>query len=183
MLPYATEQNVVKIVNEKLKEQGSQPIDKDTIVSIVNESIESGDISAFEEVEIKIYYSDLDAEQLQDNVVLLRNQEKIVALENIYNKLVLNKQVLGCYETPEYNAQSFGLLKDRVGGSCNFVEVSNDTGFGFGPTINAGNNTYRTAFVIYGTLIQPMITDPTALVTLLATDPTKYISLKFRIEK
>jgi hypothetical protein len=42
-LPYTTEQNVIKIVNEKLKDQ---PIDKDAIVNVVNEAIESGEIEA-----------------------------------------------------------------------------------------------------------------------------------------
>ena len=47
-LPYTTEQNVIKIVNEKLKDQ---PIDKDAIVSVVNEAIESGEIEAGGDVE------------------------------------------------------------------------------------------------------------------------------------
>lgn len=45
MLPYATEANVIKIVNEKLKEGGVTP-SKDAIISIVNEAIESGEIDA-----------------------------------------------------------------------------------------------------------------------------------------
>lgn len=43
MLPYTTEANVIKIVNEKIKEGGSTP-SKDEIISIVNEAIEEGEI-------------------------------------------------------------------------------------------------------------------------------------------
>lgn len=47
MLPYTTEANVVKIVNEKLKEGGVTP-SKDEIISIINEAIENGEISIIE---------------------------------------------------------------------------------------------------------------------------------------
>lgn len=45
MLPYATEANVIKIVNEKLRESGggSTP-SKDEIIAIVNKAIEDGEI-------------------------------------------------------------------------------------------------------------------------------------------
>ena len=43
MLPYATEQNVVRVVTEKLKEGGVIP-SEDAVISIVNNAIESGEI-------------------------------------------------------------------------------------------------------------------------------------------
>lgn len=64
MLPYTTEANVIKIVNEKLKESGEVP-SKDEIISIVNDAIESGELVDYVEVDLSNYLT------IQEQTVLL----------------------------------------------------------------------------------------------------------------
>lgn len=186
MLPYTTEANVIKIVNEKLKESGSQPIDKDTIVSIVNESIESGDISvsSFDEIELKVYISDFDI--TDPNIPILSNQEKINILLPILQKATQCKAIFGYIKCPRLERESELSLYGVAMGANNFGDGSDlDATSG----VVFGNSSFRIGFLYVDTYIIPSIVNSMSntysqeLLTFMANNPEEYILLKFRVEK
>lgn len=174
------------IVVNPPKEKKTYTYSENDIVDIVAQAIKQGKIEAlagFEEVEIKLYLSDLDQEQLQDGVILLANQEKVAQIERIAELVNNSKIVIGKYETPEYS-YSDSNYKDIAVGTVNYGVVTGDAVLTFGETLKYNDNEYRPQFAFaVGGLIVAFISHPSALITLLATDTTKYISLKFRVEK
>ena len=135
----------------------------------------------FEEVEIKIYYSDLNAEQLQTGNIIITNTEKINAIVEIGNEILINnKLVLGRFETPLYSEDD---IIDMATGSVSASTSIEGGVISFGCILSYNNQRMQQFNFLSGGQVITFISNPTDLITLLATDATKYISLKFRVEK
>jgi len=190
MLPYATEQQVLKIVEQKLRESGGGDTpSKEEIIAIVNKAIEDGEInvSAFDEVEVKLYFSDFDTSA---NLPRLINNEKKEILSNIASKVKDNKLVIGSYKTPQYaGSQEGSTYIDEANGVVSNENNTWDSKFFivFGVYRVVSDDVGYTATCSFaysnGGYMIMEISDAQALFTVMATDPTKYISLKFRVEK
>lgn len=153
------------------------------VVDIVNNAIESGEISAFEEVEVKIYGSDFDFTNPSKPVLI---GDKKVLIRNIINDYYLNDKLVFCkalFPILEVNGYDLSFLISGCAWVGDNVIDANYFFFGkescFVSLIDDFNNVLLVAK-------QDIISDDdfnTALFTLLMTYPSQYVSLKFRVEK
>lgn len=165
------------IVVNAPKEKKTYTYSENDIVDIVAQAIKQGKIEAgagFEEVEFKIYFSDMSLE-----TGLPTNEDILEKLDYIKNKIKQRKNITEYVEYPYEDRKAFSSLSFNSAVADNDILV--DDVFPNGSYVIGfaySNNALNSLYVLNAgeNFIQTVI-------GIMANDPTKYISLKFRVEK
>jgi len=141
--------------------------------------------TSFEEVEIKLYFSDFDVSTPLSPKLI--NAEKKAIIDTICNKCKNGSLIVGVLTTPTYSENSHTI---HISGTMsNFNDDINEDylcGFGYPSQFQQLDEpTYTVVLSKTGNNLTTLmnIPLPNDLFTLMATDTTKYVSLKFRVEK
>ena len=173
------------IVVNPPKEKKTYTYSENDIVDIVAQAIKQGKIEAgagFEEVEVKFYYSDFS---IHDNQTHIVNAEKKEILNNLVDKILAGKfaNEIITFPTPLDTIISIESIPfSQVTIDAETVWLSNFNARLQNPeTIACGIARWTGDMVLTFSNFNSQSLN--ALIAGMATDPTKYISLKFRVEK
>lgn len=182
------------IVVNPPKEKKTYTYSENDIVDIVAQAIKQGKIEAgagFEEVEIKIYASDLN---LTAQIPYISNTEKIAQIENLLTKFKNKKLIIGRVEAPGVRyGESDTFLTLYIQSVCsdggnheedaeaiNMYDGIAEYGAGFSKmAIDATTTIYITNVTIGSENTEYA----QALITFLVEHPDAYIYYTFRVEK
>lgn len=176
------------IVVNAPKEKKTYTYSENDIVDIVAQAIKQGKIEAgagFEEVEVKLYFSDFDVSSPLSPKLI--NEEKKTIIDTICNKCKNGSLIVGVLTTPTYGDGSNTIhISGSMSNVNNTIDEDYVCGFGFPSQFQQLDDIVYTVclFKVGNDLTTLMnIPSPIDLFTLMATDSTKYVSLKFRVEK
>lgn len=136
----------------------------------------------YDDYTINLYYSDIT---LDGTNVIVSNENKAAILKSIYNRALNLKTINGYYEINRVVIESDPPLAGYLTGINVFFFVKtllvytivNNNVVGVGVSVVGNDGTVYVGFLGYTDA------EKAAIATALATDPTKCITLRFRIEK